>query len=93
MHKPAQNAYKELLVNSRTGVNISEEELLRMDEFVSPLIKKGQSVRHIFMNNPNELTFGTLVETGVYFLSVNVSKSQWRRQIWPSIKGLYGGIG
>lgn len=57
LHRPAQTAYKELLVNSRTGVNICEEELLRMDEFVSPLIKKGQSVRHIVANNPDEFTY------------------------------------
>jgi Transposase and inactivated derivatives, IS30 family len=57
LHRPAQTAYKELLVNARTGVNICEEELLRMDEFVSPLIKKGQSVRHIVANNPDEFTY------------------------------------
>jgi len=57
LHRPAQTAYKALLVCSRTGVNICEEELLRLDEFVSPLIRKGQSIRHIVVNNPDEFTY------------------------------------
>jgi IS30 family transposase len=52
----AQKAYKETLVNSRSGLNVNEEELRRLDEFISPLILKGQSINHIFANNPNEFT-------------------------------------
>ena len=55
-HRPAQKAYIELLTKSRTGVNASEEELLRLDVFLSPLIRKGQSIHHIFVNNPDEFT-------------------------------------
>jgi IS30 family transposase len=56
LHRPAQKSYKELLVGSRAGANISEEELLRLDGFLSPLIRKGQSVHHIFATNPDEFT-------------------------------------
>lgn len=52
--KEAQKEYKQTLVSSREGVNITEEELRKLDEFVSPLIQKGQAINHIFANNPNE---------------------------------------
>lgn len=54
LHKQAHEAYREMLVESRVGANITEEELLELDGLVSPLIKRGQSVHHIFANNPNE---------------------------------------
>ena len=54
IHKKAHEAYREKLVESRTGANISEDELLSLDEFVSPLIMRGQSVHHIFSNNPDQ---------------------------------------
>ena len=54
LHRQAHKAYRETLVQSRTGANISEDELLSLNEFVSPLILKGQSVHHIVANNPNE---------------------------------------
>jgi len=54
LHHQAHKAYRETLVQSRTGANISEDELLALNEFVSPLILQGQSVHHIVANNPNE---------------------------------------
>jgi transposase, IS30 family len=56
LHRPAQTAYQEKLVHSRVGANISEEELSRLDQFISPLIQKGQSLHHIVVSNPDELT-------------------------------------
>jgi len=63
LHKQAHEAYREMLIESRQGANISEEELLELDEFVSPLIKQGQSVNHIFANNPDRLNIS---EKSVY---------------------------
>jgi len=63
LHKQAHEAYREMLVESRQGANITEEELLELDEFVSPLIKRGQSVSHIFTNNPDKFN---LSEKSVY---------------------------
>jgi IS30 family transposase len=54
LHKQAHEAYRETLVEVRTGANISEEGLLALDQFISPLIKKGQSVHHIVTNNPDQ---------------------------------------
>jgi len=54
IQKNAREAYRERLVESRKGLNMSEDELLKLDDFVSPLIKQGQSINHIFTNNPDE---------------------------------------
>jgi len=42
-----------MLAESRSGANISEDELRALDEFVSPLLINGQSPRHIVANNPD----------------------------------------
>jgi IS30 family transposase len=63
LHKQAHEAYREMLIESRQGANITEEELLELDGFVSPLIKRGQSVSHIFTNNPDKFN---LSEKSVY---------------------------
>ena len=54
INKKAHEAYRETLVESRLGANITEDELLALDEFVSPLIRRGQSVHHIVTSNPGE---------------------------------------
>jgi len=53
LHTPAHNNYRKLLVETRSGANISEGELLSLDHLVSPLIGNGQSVHHILANNPD----------------------------------------
>ena len=54
LHKKAHEAYREMLVESRIGANITEGELHDLDAFVSPLIQRGQSVHHILTNNPDQ---------------------------------------
>jgi len=56
LHKPAHEAYRETLVETRTGVNMTEEDLLALDQFVSPLIKRGQSVHHIVTHNSDQFS-------------------------------------
>ena len=55
-HKQAQEAYRETLVESRVGANVTEDELLYLDELVSPLIIRGQSVHHVCVHNTDQLT-------------------------------------
>lgn len=43
----AQKEYESILRESRTGVCITEDEAIKLDEFISPLIKQGQSIHHI----------------------------------------------
>lgn len=54
LHRKAHEAYREMLVESRVGANITEDELLALDEIVSPLIMRGQSVHHIVTHNPDQ---------------------------------------
>jgi IS30 family transposase len=54
INKKAHEAYREMLVESRVGANITEDELLDLDEFVSPLLRRGQSVHHIVTSNPDK---------------------------------------
>ena len=55
-YKQAHEAYRETLVESRIGANITEDELLYLDELVSPLVMRGQSVHHISVHNQDNLT-------------------------------------
>ena len=45
--KTAQKDYKELLIDSRVGIENSPEEVKIIDEIIAPLIKQGQSIKHI----------------------------------------------
>jgi len=54
LHSKAHEAYREMLVESRIGANITEDELITLDEFVSPLLKRGQSVHHIVAQNKDQ---------------------------------------
>lgn len=44
---PSYNQYKNTLSVSRQGCNLSSEELIKLDNLVSPLLKNGQTVSHI----------------------------------------------
>ena len=44
---PSYNQYKNTLSTSRQGCNLSSEELIKLDNLVSPLLKNGQTVSHI----------------------------------------------
>lgn len=54
LHRKAHEAYRETLVESRSGANITEDELLALDGIVSPLVMRGQSVHHIVVHNPDQ---------------------------------------
>lgn len=45
---PSFNSYKHTLSTSRQGINLSADELCELDNIVSPLIKKGQTISHIY---------------------------------------------
>ena len=72
-YKPAEAdaEYREILSESRTGLSLSEEEVRHLDDFTSPLIRKGQSLHHICVNNADsimvsERTMYRLVDSGVF---------------------------
>lgn len=43
-------ALKEILVSLREGLNITSRDLKKIDDIISPLIFKGQSISHIFIH-------------------------------------------
>jgi IS30 family transposase len=53
--KSAQTEYEKLLSSSRSGLNMTEDELDALDQFVSPLIRNGQSINHIVMTQGDAL--------------------------------------
>ncbi len=55
MANNAHDEYRNLLTSSRTGVSFSEEELLRLDRLISPLIRQGQSPHHVYVTNDDSI--------------------------------------
>jgi IS30 family transposase len=53
LHRPAHGNYRGILAECRSGANITQDELLALDEVVSPAVKRGQSVHHVLVNNPD----------------------------------------
>jgi IS30 family transposase len=51
----AHGIYEDTLSSSRSGVALSEQERVRMDAIITPLIKQGQSPYHICLTNKDEL--------------------------------------
>lgn len=51
-HDAAQRDYREILVESRTGANVTEEELLAFDGALAKLTAQGQSIHAAMANNP-----------------------------------------
>jgi IS30 family transposase len=49
--KVADANYQGLLKSSREGIDITHHELSKLDEMISPLVLKGQSLVHIFANH------------------------------------------
>ncbi|SDA70741.1 Transposase and inactivated derivatives, IS30 family [Butyrivibrio sp. INlla18] len=56
----ADAEYRENLVNSRNGYDLTAEQLASIDETVSPLIMNGQSVYHIVQTNELPVSESTL---------------------------------
>lgn len=53
--KYADDCYRETLVSSREGINQTPESIQELDDLVSPLIKKGQSIAHIYSYHAKEI--------------------------------------
>lgn len=51
----AQRQYEKTLSSSRTGINMTPEELQSLNELISPLVLKGQPLSHIFAVHGDEI--------------------------------------
>ncbi len=56
LHRLAHRQYRDVLVQTRSGANITEDERLDLDTLLSPLVKNGQSIHHILANNPDRFS-------------------------------------
>ena len=55
--RKADNSYKYLISDCRKGINLTEEDVFNINNVITPLIKKGQSINHIYINHPDILNF------------------------------------
>lgn len=51
----SQNQYDLIKSESRSGIAVSEEELKQLDGIISPLLRKGQSLHHIYIYHADEV--------------------------------------
>jgi len=69
----AEVDYRDRLITSRKGINMTPSELEALDDLVSPLILKGQPIIHVYNNHKDEIgcslrTLYNLIDKG--FLSI-----------------------
>ena len=55
--RKADDSYKELKSNARKGINLTPEEVYLINTTLTPLIKKGQTINHLYINHPDILDF------------------------------------
>ena len=53
----AHDEYLRVRSESRSGISISEAELRQLDDFISPLLQKGQSIHHICSSQKDTVMF------------------------------------
>lgn len=78
----AEIKYQEGLRESRKGINLSESELIFLDNLITPLIRKGQSLEHIFATHEAEIpcsirTVYSYIENGY----ISVKNIDLRRKV------------
>ncbi len=71
----AHNEYRAVLVEAREGFNLTTSEVQKIDKTVSPLLKNGQSIHHIWVHHATELsvserTIARLLEGGMLTASI-----------------------
>ena len=55
--REAQKSYDELIKSSRQGINLNYDEIYKINEIIYPLVKKGQTINHLYINHPDILDF------------------------------------
>lgn len=51
----AQQRYENTLSDSRKGINMPPEQLQELNDLISPLIRKGQPLSHVFATHKNDI--------------------------------------
>ena len=55
--RKANDSYKELISSCRQGISLTEEEIYNINNVIAPLVKKGQTTNHLYINHPEVLNF------------------------------------
>ena len=55
--RKADDCYKEVKSEARKGINLTPEEVYKINEVITPLVKKGQTTNHLYINHPDILDF------------------------------------
>lgn len=82
----ADKEYRELLVETRTGIDSTEETLYAVGSTIKPLLKQGQSLYTICKNHPeiklSERTLYNYIESGVFrAVNIDISVMDLRSQV------------
>ncbi len=69
--KYAHDTYEALRTTSREGINQTPESIQKLDILLSPLLKKGQSIAHIYASHADEIacsrrTIYSYIDRGVF---------------------------
>ena len=55
--RESQISYEELIKSCRQGINLTLEEIYTINKTITPLVKKGQTMNHLYINHPDILYF------------------------------------
>lgn len=55
--RKADDTYREVKSEARKGINLTPEEVYKINNTLTPLIKKGQTINHLYINHPDILDF------------------------------------
>lgn len=55
--RESQKSYEELIKSCRQGINLSLEKIHIINKTITPLVKKGQTTNHLYINHPDILDF------------------------------------
>ena len=55
--RKADDTYREIKSEARKGINLTPEEVYEINKTLTPLIKKGQTINHLYINHPDILDF------------------------------------
>ena len=69
--RKADDTYREIKSEARKGINLTPEEVYVINSTLTQLIKKGQTINHLYINHPNILDFSkpsfyNYVKNGVF---------------------------
>ncbi|WP_313585286.1 helix-turn-helix domain-containing protein, partial [Lacrimispora sp.] len=69
--KYADDTYRDVLVSSREGINQTPERIQEMNDLLTPLLRQGQSMGHIYATHAEELrcsrrTAYSYIESGIF---------------------------